>query len=82
MDNDSEQVDVETHLNDTQCFLLNIINLEEIPMDQWEQWFESFTGLVDIAKELQKTVKSFKQKASKKMKHCFVLFCFVLFCFV
>jgi hypothetical protein len=77
MDNDSEQVDVETHLNDTvkklqgalndtQCFLLNIINLEEIPMDQWEQGFESVTGLVDIAKELQKTVKSFKPKASKK----------------
>ena len=75
MDNEGE-VDLETHLNDTvkklqgtlndtQCFLLNIINLEEIPMDQWEQGFESVTGLVDIAKELQKTVKSFKPKAKK-----------------
>ena len=33
--------------------------------DQWEQGFESVTGLVDIAKELQKTVKSFKPKAKK-----------------
>ena len=76
MDNEGE-VDLETHLNDTvkklqgtlndtQCFLLNIINLEEIPMYQLEQGFESVTGLVDIAKELQKTVKSFKPKASKK----------------
>jgi hypothetical protein len=76
MDNSEVEIDLETHLNDTiknlqgalndtQSFLLNIINLEEIPMGQWEQGFETVSGLVDIAKELHKTVKSFKPKVKK-----------------
>ena len=57
--------DIQKNLNDTQQFLMHILEKEDVIMEEWEKGMEYVNNMSDIVKELKKTIRGFKPKAIK-----------------